>query len=701
MGVIHKIKPEVKDFVLEQKNREPALSCRALTALVLDNFKIELSKSSVNMIIKEAGLSAPVGRTPKKKRHHIAMPSLPVLLEDTSAKVANTEDPEEEQASREPEEEKCKAEEEVIQKATEEAAQKAEEEAAKKAEAEKWARLAEEERLAKEEETRKVEEERLREEESQKSKEEADKKAEDEAEALRLAALEEEKKRQDEEERKAQEAQLAQEEAKLKSEEELAKKAEAEAAKKAEAEKWARLAEEEEEKRAREESERVISRRQEDPAGAQAFNAERFPEIENTGIILLKAADSIIGASKLIAAAIKKSLPQAQGNPQDLVENLIYLPLLREKAEKSAVDRLSGYSEQIESIKAMNLDIFRIISSSLQEARCVKLILSDGANLYLDGQIYSAWSSPHIPYDFASPVNNLKMYLNKYFNEGSPFVIFNAPGYDMPSPEFFNLLAALDGRGNIITNLVIYGNKLEELEVLPVPQAKKRFFVFGVWPWQFTECRKVKNIGEFRSLRLAEQNKDLYIADLEMELRHPTLGKQMVFNGCAVKAGLNEKTRLVILSNFEPAAKKAEELAAIYFNHWLNPEDAFQDYSRKIELFTYTANSQRYFSVENLSLGLEQVSTVKDLFAGYLAALDAYVRWHLLPGGYEGKEFAVTKERFYNLTAELSKKEESCLISFTLPPEYPFDKDLGYMCRRINEKEIILSNGLKLYITQV
>ncbi|MDD5662361.1 MAG: hypothetical protein PHW68_04255, partial [Candidatus Omnitrophica bacterium] len=88
MGVIYKLKPEVKDFILTQKSNNPALSCRKLTALVLDNFKIELSKSSINMIIKEAGLSAPIGRTPRKKKQHIAMPKLPVLLEDTSSQEA-------------------------------------------------------------------------------------------------------------------------------------------------------------------------------------------------------------------------------------------------------------------------------------------------------------------------------------------------------------------------------------------------------------------------------------------------------------------------------------------------------------------------------------------------------------------------------------------------------------------------------------
>jgi len=650
MGVIYKIKPEVRDFIIEQKNKSPSLSCRKLTALVLDNFKIELSKSSINMIIKEAGLSAPVGRTPKKKRRHIAMPNLPILLEDASVR----------QVERTGQEEEEKAREEAERKAKEEAERKAQEEELNK---------------AREEAIRKEQEELLAQEEKRKAEEE---------EKLKLKQLEEEK---------------------LKSEEEVARKIEEE--------KWARIAEEERlAKESREEAERkaqeeeLSKAREEEERKAQVeaiahpvSNVEKFQQIEGSGIILLEAADYIIGASKLIAAAIKSRLPEALGNLEDLVENLIYLPLFQEKAEKAFIDKLSGYLEKIENIKVINLDISRIIASSLQEARCVKVILSDGANLYLDASMYSVWSSPHIPYDFASPIHNLKKYINQYFNEDYPLVIFNAPGYDMPSQEFFNLLEALDGRGNAITNLVISGNKFEELEVLPINQAKKRFFVFGVWPWQFTECRRVKSLGEFRLFRLEEQNKDLYIADIEMELRQPTKAKQIVLNGCVLKTSLTEKTRLVLLSNFSVGTKKAEELVALYFNHWPNLEEAFQDYSRKIELFTYTANSQRYFSAENINLGLAQVSTVKDLFASYLAAVDAYVRWHLLPSGYEDKEFTATRERFYNLITEPTRKRTSCLMKFVLPPAYAFDKDLSYLCRRINEKEVVLSSGHKLYLT--
>jgi hypothetical protein len=328
---------------------------------------------------------------------------------------------------------------------------------------------------------------------------------------------------------------------------------------------------------------------------------------------------------------------------------------------------------------------------SLQEARCVRVGLFDGTALYLDGQFYSVWSSPYIPYDFASPVYNLKKQIDRYFNTDSPVILFNAPGYDIPSQEFFSFLAGLEAKENSINNLTIYGNKLKEIEILPVSQAKKHYFIFGVWPWQFTECRKVKSIGDFRVFHLTEQEKDVFIADIEMEIHHPGTGKHISLKGCVLKTNPAEKTRLVILSNFSREVKKSEELVSLYLNHWPNLDEAFQDYSHKIELFTYTANSQRFFDPEHLNLGLTQTSSVKDLFRNYLKALDAYARWHFLPAGYEDKELSVAKERFYDLGVRLKSSEAVCKAEIVLPEGgYSFDKDLAYLCRRVNEREVFL-----------
>ena len=79
MGVIHKLKTEVKEFIVEKKRLEPGLSCRTITSLVFDKYKIKLSKSSANSLFKEAGLSMPVGRRPRLKLKEAPLEKLAVL----------------------------------------------------------------------------------------------------------------------------------------------------------------------------------------------------------------------------------------------------------------------------------------------------------------------------------------------------------------------------------------------------------------------------------------------------------------------------------------------------------------------------------------------------------------------------------------------------------------------------------------------
>ncbi len=86
MGVVYKFKKEVIDFVLQQKRTDHDLGCRQLATLTSEKFKIQVSKSSVNAIIKNASLSNAVGRPlsiePSPKKFQIPSQKKQQLLED-------------------------------------------------------------------------------------------------------------------------------------------------------------------------------------------------------------------------------------------------------------------------------------------------------------------------------------------------------------------------------------------------------------------------------------------------------------------------------------------------------------------------------------------------------------------------------------------------------------------------------------------
>jgi hypothetical protein len=312
----------------------------------------------------------------------------------------------------------------------------------------------------------------------------------------------------------------------------------------------------------------------------------------------------------------------------------------------------------------------------------------------------SVWSTPNIPYDFSSTTYNVKSYINKYFYKDMPFVLFMAPGYDTPTKEFFSFISSLDAKDKRFARLSLYDNRLEELEVIPLDQAKRRFFIFGLWPWQFIDFRKVIKIGEFKGFNFAPLNKDFYAADVEIELSQPTTKQSVTLTGCAIKLSLNEKTRLIVLTNL-PAQAGPEELAKAYLSRWPNLEEAFQDYSRKIELFTYTANSQRFFSTESIGLSGQAPQGIKDLFKSYFKALDSYVRWHFLPAGYEDKDFSTVKTQFYDLKVLLKREKGYALAVFTPPQGYAHLNELEYACRRLNEREVVFRDGRRVWFSVI
>lgn len=62
MAEPYKLKDEIKQFIIEKKKANPKLSCRSITPLIKETFSINLSKSTINAIIKENSLSNKVGR---------------------------------------------------------------------------------------------------------------------------------------------------------------------------------------------------------------------------------------------------------------------------------------------------------------------------------------------------------------------------------------------------------------------------------------------------------------------------------------------------------------------------------------------------------------------------------------------------------------------------------------------------------------
>lgn len=666
MGVIYKLEPKIKDFILEQKKSDPHLSCRKLSDLVLEKFQVNVSKSSVNYVVKEAGLSNPVGRKQKNRKGglnpevkfgietNLGLPSKTLFLEKLpEAPLEQIMQPDnvngaEKQIDFPVEEHPEGAVREAVEEVVNAVAPKLpEEEAIESLEESVW---------PSEEPIGPIDEPVLLETPVDKQPEESiDKPSEDEP-------------------------SLTPEETPVETVPENVQSPV-------------------------EEVQSPVENPVETPP--VDVQVEEPSEVPCSGAILLKAADYLTGGIYYITEAIRNRLNLKGSDVYAKTESLLYGSLKQEEALQGLINRklspeeISSHLINLQSVGALSSDMFRVVTSVFQEVRYIKVTLTDNTSFYLDSQLYSVWSSPSIPYDFSSTIYNMKNFINKNFQAGSPIVIFMAPGYDYATPEFFNFVFSQDQRGAEIYSLTLCGNKFEELEGIYLERGKKRHFVFGLWPWQFVEYRRVNKIGEFKPFHFATANKDYYIAEVEIELFQPITSQDVTLRGCVLKTNLAEKARLIILSNLADDENNAETVANIYLSRWPNLEEAYKDYSRKIELFTYTADSQQFFSVENLNLLIKQetMSDITALLDYYLKALDLYVKWHFLPVDYENKDFSTINQCFYGLKAVAKRGKDSILVTFELPSGYLYAKDLEYTCRRINERNVCFADGRRLWLS--
>jgi len=67
MSKNYKLSIAIKQFIIEEKNKDTNLSCRGMAALIKERFQVDLSKSLINNVFKESGLSNSVGRRREKQ----------------------------------------------------------------------------------------------------------------------------------------------------------------------------------------------------------------------------------------------------------------------------------------------------------------------------------------------------------------------------------------------------------------------------------------------------------------------------------------------------------------------------------------------------------------------------------------------------------------------------------------------------------
>lgn len=648
MGLAHKLKPEIKDYILKKKKEDPLISCRRLESLIEKDLKARISKSSINAIFKEANLSLPIGRRSRKPEiSRIKLSLSPPILESIiKPQEENIAPPTVKEAVKEQIEEKT-----VIPESTVILPEVAVEKPVKEIEPVK---------------------EEIKEEAKPELREELKEETKEEVKEIKEEIVIEEKK-----------------EIAPKEEEEIKQPIKPQPVK--------------------EEAARIV---------VGEFTPKPFRELEGNltqtnATIVLKAIDSLFGLSLKLNDRIYQFIRHIPISI-NLTDALLYshmfdqFPFDNLNVESGlwpiagkvlSKDALVTYLTEIKSISGLPPDLIRIILANLQEVRGIKVSMEEGAYYYLDGSFRTVWSTPYLPKSFSLTLNKTKSYIVRDLGGNSPFVLFMAPGYEAPSKEFFDFLLSLDSPAvKKITSISLFGLELEELDKITLVLTRKNNFILGLWPWQFSRYRKVLKVSEYRPYTFVPLSKNLFIADVDLELMQNIDSNRLRLRGCALKNSLADKARLVILTNAAQSEIATEELINSYLSRWPGMDESFADFSRKVELSTYSSSNEDGFGSKAKEMLAQEVLDIISLLHKYLEILDLYVNEHILPPNLKLLDFSARQKQFYGLISATLQHETNCVkVKLTAPQNYPFLKELEYVCSRLNEHNLLWPDGRRYW----
>jgi len=637
MGITHKLKPEIRDFVLETQKNNLKLSCRGISDLVYEKFQIKISKSSINALIKGSGLSMPVGRRRVKPFQETPIKK---VIEDAAQAVLSIEAPPKVPALEPPKEEFAPPialpEEPIVAEEAPSAIQSEQEE----------------------------------------------KPVEPVAEEKPVEPVAEEKPVEPVAEEKPVEP----------------------------------VAEEKPVEEIIPEQVPVSDDKLPEPI-AETVEIEKTPEpisLHTTGAIILKAADYLFGGTFYLSEIIKNRLISRPHDAVALTETLLYAPLCGVSfnqpieadhllwsltKKKFTLEELKSFLNELDQMKSMNKELLSTMQKVFRLVKGIQATLTDGSSFYFDGQLHSLWSTKDTPDDFSTTIYNIKIYINEVLVKFEPFVLLQTQGFDTPAKELGDFIFACEGADNPIAHLTIYDSKLNGIDTIKPDQQNKQFYIFALWPWQFNRYRKVNLPSEFKEVRFTAFNKTFFANEGKIELLLPGKTSALSLRAVALKTSLSEKIKLAILTNLPTEKAGLEEIVNIFLTHWPNPQESFDTFSRRLELFTYTGNSPKGFDLEKLKFDQASLFDIRKILDYYLRGLDMYVRASLLPSGYEEKDFSLLKERFYGLKVNLN--QESKIVKAVFLPEegFAFRKDLEFLCNRLNERQIKAQNGLKVWFS--
>jgi len=432
---------------------------------------------------------------------------------------------------------------------------------------------------------------------------------------------------------------------------------------------------------------------------------------QRTKGIILKAVDSLFKGEDSIFRLLSKYKLLPEGlNSGELFQDYLYQRRLKAIVDTySDSPSLNSPSKSEEGEAGDNImipnelqsEIYNLFVRLSEKVHLLKIVFGNGKSFYFDPYFRSLYTHKNLDAYIDIPRLKAMSYIKRFFQEKEPLIVLVVPGYETISLEFWHFLQfwSEGGKGFYkafyhrkeealsMEKLILMDSSEGVIDALSLAAFESsQSIIFSLWPHQFEKYINLKLVGNSFVFYFSPLRRECYLQEAAIEIRQPYAKESVVLRAIVVKEARNKPYSLIICTNLAKATFPSQKIAEIYLERWPNLEEGMLNFTHRIDPFSYYCESQ--------AGGKEEFKKGKNLtyyLDRYILMLDSYVRKRLLPGSLRDKELEFLRTNFYNLEVEIKEKSSFFQAKFVLPSSYLYIEELSYLCHRLNEEEIFIS----------
>ena len=668
MGVVHKLRKEVFDFIINQKKEDPSLSCRQISDLISSKFEIKVSKSSVNSVLKSTQLSSSVGRRVLKKamskKFQIPQQKKQQLLESIST-LGFTFD------------HKATAEEDPLGAIKDNV----------------FAEKQQEEGFSLEKLSLELQEHDRKKRKSRIFYNATNQEVEDIAAAQMTQGVQGENK-----------------------------EASANKEKKAYIVPAGPIFFDEEQflydlKIAREDKEKEKNNRH---------------LYDNAGVVFLKAAQIDTDGENLLGDLFRKnSKGVVVDNFNNICSGLLFLKAFNiqsveniEKSKNDALWRLNGFrkgypgrenlfgwTQKIDFSNQLQLEYLNEKEQSLSSIKAFRIIFEDATSIILDAQMRSIWREP-VQQDLFSSLSSAMTLLSKKLisnNECLVMDVLREKGINRT--DFARILASFfDIIGRKMRKIEVLSEKQEILAEFTLIPSIKRFFIVGFRPYQEIFKEYICSITDTVEFPYYDRPRDrvLYYSEVNVPLVAllkdfvsipQILQEERPLKWVLLGQQKKKASQIALLTNM--TTEKAESIISKYLTRWpsaFNKQYIEEGDRTDINREELNKNQKEYQCYAGDFV--EKVfDNFGDIFNDYILTLHKYCLDKYFPKQKSEIDIKTMVSIFYGLQGFVRESYDQLIVTILIPQGYNFLDILEFAISRVNDRHLVTKDGRGIYVS--